>query len=216
MSQLKLSLTGVPDYKTRTAIFKSLKARSPAIKRAVTSYNTLARKLGRQTLDFKETMQYSFLTEFDMLRIGREDIRQKPWAHPHYRAVRDLYFKIEQARAEIQRLHPEINRMHAWMDKERQVYEGAISVAQTSNPDLAAELLNVYTEQLRIHRTICYWLAKCQRLDGYRGKFYAEKDIVVSHGLDDELAGDELPADNEVEATVDNTEELLERLERLG
>jgi len=201
------------DYKTRTAIFKSLKARSPAIKRAVTAYNTLARKLGRETLDFKETMQYSFLTEFDMLRIGREDILKKPWARPHFRAVRDVYFKIEGARAEIRRLHLEINSMHAWMDQEQRVYEAAIAANQS---ELASELRGAYAEHLRVQRTIRYWLAKCQRLDGYRGKYYDEKNIVISHSPDDELAGDELPADHEVEVTVDNTEELLERLERLG
>jgi len=204
------------NYKTRTSIFKHMKSRSNTIRSAIASYNAFARRLGRPTLDFKKTMEYSFIAEFDLLRIGRTDIRAEPWSNPHNRALRDSYFRVIRAREEIKRLHLEMDRMHAWMRQERSDHETAVTELKETEPDLASELVTVYAEQLRVHHVIRYWLAKCQDLDGFAGTVVMLTNIELPVNMQDDIAADECEPDEDVAAAVFDLEEALIRVERLG
>ncbi|KAI6017609.1 hypothetical protein BKA83DRAFT_4058793 [Pisolithus microcarpus] len=109
-------------YKLRKHIAKALQTRSTAIKVALDRYNkcALAVRPPRQTLRWEQVVEYAFLADFDLLRDTREDISQRPWAHPTARFAIDTYFKMRRAEEEIERLNIEIRRVITYMrDEER-------------------------------------------------------------------------------------------------
>ncbi|KAF9028412.1 hypothetical protein BDP27DRAFT_1536130 [Rhodocollybia butyracea] len=73
LTKLNMSRTG---YKLRKHIAQALKTRSQAICTAVTSYNDAASELGRPQLTWEEVLDYTFLSDFELLRDARRDISQ--------------------------------------------------------------------------------------------------------------------------------------------
>ncbi|KAF9070770.1 hypothetical protein BDP27DRAFT_1220166, partial [Rhodocollybia butyracea] len=65
LTKLNMSRTG---YKLRTHIANALKARSQAICTTVTAYNDAAFELDRPQLTWEQVLEYSFLSDFDLLR----------------------------------------------------------------------------------------------------------------------------------------------------
>lgn len=104
----------------RKHIAKALQARSKAVKTAIASYNAAAEAMTPQmpTLDWEQVVEYAFLSDFDLLREGREDIRQEPWALPAGRAAMDQHFKLLRADEEIRRLNLEIPRFVTFIQDE--------------------------------------------------------------------------------------------------
>ncbi|KIK29667.1 hypothetical protein PISMIDRAFT_6917 [Pisolithus microcarpus 441] len=100
-------------YKLRKHIAKALQTRSAAIKVALDRYNkcALVVRPPRQTLRWEEVVEYAFLADFDLLRDTREDISQRPWAHPTACFALDTFFKMRRAEEEIARLNIEIRRV---------------------------------------------------------------------------------------------------------
>lgn len=100
-------------YKLRKHIAKALQARSKAVRAALDRYNAAAQEIDppRPTLQWKDVVNYVFLSEFDLLRDARQDVRTRPWARPAGRMAMDLYFKIQRAKEEIDRLNIEIPRV---------------------------------------------------------------------------------------------------------
>ena len=95
----------------RKHIAKLLQSRSHAIKTALERYNVAAAAMcpPKPQLQWDQVVEYSFLSQFDLLRSdSREDISQRPWATPAGRLAMDLYFKVQRAHEEIQRLNVEI------------------------------------------------------------------------------------------------------------
>ncbi|KIK17516.1 hypothetical protein PISMIDRAFT_15072 [Pisolithus microcarpus 441] len=102
-------------YKLQKHIAKALQTRSAAIKVALNHYNKCALVVQppRQTLRWEEVVEYAFLADFDLLRDMREDISQRPWAHPTARFALDTFFKMRRAEEEITCLNIEIlSRRH--------------------------------------------------------------------------------------------------------
>src|ERR1700761_2638354 len=102
----------------RKLIAKALQARSKGLKNAITRYNEAAAALGRPLLTWQEVVEYGFLADFDLLRLGREDLRNLPWALPGAREAMDQHFKILQAEVERTRLNTEILRFVTFMPEE--------------------------------------------------------------------------------------------------
>ena len=98
-----IPIDALSGYKLRKHIGKVLQARSSAIKTALEQYNVAARALSppRHTLTLEEVVEYTFLSDFQLLQDTREDISQCPWASPMARLVLDTYFKMCRAQEEI-------------------------------------------------------------------------------------------------------------------
>ena len=60
----------------RKHLANALKARSKSIQAAIEAYNTAARSLTppRQQVSWDEILEFSFLSEFDILRDARDDV----------------------------------------------------------------------------------------------------------------------------------------------
>ncbi|KAJ7155575.1 hypothetical protein C8R43DRAFT_1000468 [Mycena crocata] len=117
LTKMNMSGTG---YKLRKHIAKALQSRSRAVKTALTNYNAAAANLNppRAALTWEQVVEYAFLSDFDLLRDGRDDIRQETWATPAGRLAMDMYFKIERSDEEIVRLNIEIRRFVTYMRDE--------------------------------------------------------------------------------------------------
>ncbi|KZT50691.1 hypothetical protein CALCODRAFT_420551, partial [Calocera cornea HHB12733] len=109
----KMSLRGTVGYALRTHLAKALRERSEAIRNALQRYNNLARDLKppRATLSFQEVVDYSFLSEFTLLRHSREDIRSKRWSDPFVRETTVKWLLVRCARTELKRLNVEVRRL---------------------------------------------------------------------------------------------------------
>ena len=99
-----------------------MKARSVAIRTALTKYNEAAALLfpPRSPLSWEEVVEYAFLSDFDILRDTREDIRLRPWATPAARLAMDGHFKLLRAEEEILRLNVEIRCFATFIRDEAQ------------------------------------------------------------------------------------------------
>lgn len=104
-------------------------------------------------------------------------------------------------------------------------YEKAIQDTRNTDPALSSELHNRCGEVLRVQENIIYWLGKTERLEDYTGKFHAKVAIALkpipaggpAQSPEDNRLGDEtVPADPEVEEEVDDMEDILNKMARLG
>ncbi|KAI6020369.1 hypothetical protein BKA83DRAFT_4464675 [Pisolithus microcarpus] len=77
---------------------------------ALDHYNTAAHamNLPRHQLHWDEVVEYTFLSEFDLLRDSQQDVSQQPWTMPAARLMMDWYFKKCHALEEVQHLNVEI------------------------------------------------------------------------------------------------------------
>ncbi len=80
------------------------------------------------------------MSDFDLLRCTRHDIREKPWANPTNRILRDQFFKLKQAQEEIQRLNVEIRRVITYMQDEELFLEEHESLLRDVQPELAYQI----------------------------------------------------------------------------
>lgn len=138
-------------YKLRRHIAHSLQARSQAVKSALKRYNDAARAFHppRPSLTWEEVVDYAFLSDFDLLRETRQDIRQQPWAQPTNRSIMNQWFKLKRAREEIQRLDIEIRRVVTHMRDEEQYLTAVEEELQESDPILAFHIQRYRLDQTR-------------------------------------------------------------------
>lgn len=170
LQKSQLDSTG---YKLRVHLAKHLKKRSQTLRTALTAYNKAAKALTppRPTVTFHEIIHYAWLSEFDLLRQSRHDIRAKPWAKPQVRVVVDQWFKLQRAREEQDRLNVEIARLRTWLRDDRWHWQKA-----STNPQLLKDFPALATEMQRraqrhesIRLSVEYWLQKIDKLPGFSG-----------------------------------------------
>jgi hypothetical protein len=155
----------------RKHIAKALRVRSQAIRTAIDRYNTAAASLHppRKSLQWDDVIEYGFLSEFDLLRDTRQDIRTKTWATPTGRFAMDLHFKMLRAREEIDRLNIEVRRFLTFIQDEDRFLRGKEDGCRASDVVLAHQI-SVYRMQhgrfaaLHIHR-----LEQISQLPGFTG-----------------------------------------------
>ncbi|KAJ7885489.1 hypothetical protein B0H14DRAFT_3082271 [Mycena olivaceomarginata] len=134
LTKMNLSGTG---YKMHKHIAKALQARSQAIRNALKRYNAAASALDRRTLSWPEVIDYTFLSEWDLLRDPDGNARLRPWAIPAARILLDAYFKIERAKEEIDRLNVEIKRFVTYIGDEKAFLDGKVIEVEARDPHLA-------------------------------------------------------------------------------
>ncbi|KAI6013128.1 hypothetical protein BKA83DRAFT_4466258 [Pisolithus microcarpus] len=112
LSKMNQSGTG---YKLHKHIGKALQTCSVAIQATLMQYNSAAKALGHQTLEFDEVVEYAFLADFDLLRDMQQDISSQPWASPTGRLAVNTYFKLCQAEEEVICLNVEIHQVATYL-----------------------------------------------------------------------------------------------------
>ncbi|KAE9398022.1 hypothetical protein BT96DRAFT_995208 [Gymnopus androsaceus JB14] len=136
MARLNVSSTG---YKMRKHIGQSLKNRSKSIQSAIVSYNEAAAALNppRQKITWDQIVDFSYLSEFDILRDTPEE--------------------------ELSRVHVEVKRLLTYIvDEEKEVCDKAREV-EADDPALALQLRLYWREQSRfnaLHRSCLFAITK--------------------------------------------------------
>ncbi|KAJ7077509.1 hypothetical protein B0H15DRAFT_955006 [Mycena belliarum] len=169
LTKMNMSGTG---YKLRKHIAKALQARSRAVQTAVVNYNAAASRLSppRDELTWEQVVDYAFLSDFDLLCDGREDIRDEPWAKPSGRIAMDLYFKIERAGEEVERLNIEIRRLVTYMrDEDGFLRRAWVSIRESAGEAMAHQVHLYWMRQGPFHDEHRYRRHALQRLLGFSG-----------------------------------------------
>ncbi|KAJ3917507.1 hypothetical protein F5877DRAFT_44531 [Lentinula edodes] len=224
LSRLNISGTG---YKMRKHLASALKKRSKSIQSAITEYNTVAAKMKpkRQPVDWEEVVEYAFLSEFDILRDTREDIRERPWAVPANRVIITQFFKVIGAEDELSRVHQEIRRLITYMQQEKNELITRERELMPTNPTLALQVRNFRRERGRFHEVHKKRLLSITKLPGFdwstNSKYffpgtsverrinhtsYAAEALTAERGVDEDNTDDD--DDDE-----DEDEELVRRID---
>ncbi|KAI5984422.1 hypothetical protein EDD15DRAFT_2375241 [Pisolithus albus] len=182
LSKMNQAGTG---YKLRKHIAKALKARSAAIRSALDRFNVAARACSPppRQLTFEEVVEYTFLTDFDLLRNAtREDISQRPWASPAARAAMDHYFKVCRAEEEIERLNVEVRRIVTYLRDEDRYMKACIAQLQIDHPPLAYQAQHYYNVRARFTSHHLRLLAEISGLHGFTGIILPGKSTKTNPG----------------------------------
>ncbi|KAH7870139.1 uncharacterized protein C8R40DRAFT_1163288 [Lentinula edodes] len=183
LSRLNISGTG---YKMRKHLASALKKRLKSIQSAIIEYNTVAAKMKpkRQPVDWEEVVEYTFLSEFDILRDTREDIRECPWAVPANRVIITQFFKVIGAEDELSRVHQEIRRLITYMQREKDELTTRERELMPTNPTLALQVRNFCRERGRFHEVHRKRLLSITKLPGFDWSTNRKIDTFLSVATD--------------------------------
>ncbi|KAJ7736059.1 hypothetical protein B0H14DRAFT_3097554 [Mycena olivaceomarginata] len=134
----KMNMSGTGN-ELRKHIAKALQTRSKTIRTALGRYNAAATSLDppRRTLKWEEVVEFTFLSDFDLLRDPEGNAAICPWATPAARALMDTHFKILRAKEEIQCLNIEIRRLVTYIRDEWDFLVVKEEEIRETDPDLA-------------------------------------------------------------------------------
>lgn len=193
-------------------INKMLKVRSQALKTAVEDYNKIAKRLGREQVRPENVLSYVYLSQFELLRLSRHKILEKPWAGSLARNASTAYHKLLRSEEEIKRLNIEVLRLTAYIRDHHTNVERILIELHESGPDLAHQLekWHHYRKQQDLYhlsrlKSTEYVCNTIPSLDGL-GIVHAE-----SHESHDD--GEESGTDIDAHEIVDSTMEVLSRLD---
>ncbi|KAJ7451074.1 hypothetical protein FB451DRAFT_1284595 [Mycena latifolia] len=145
---------------------------SRAIKTAIEQYNSAAATLDvpREPLSWEEVVDYTFLSDFDLLRFARTDIASEGWAQPAGREAMDQYFKLLRADEEIKRLNIEIPRLVTYMRDEEAFLERQEARVLTKHSAALAHQVSLYAmRQGRFNDSHRCCLLKLANIEGFSG-----------------------------------------------
>lgn len=177
----------------RKHLANALKARSKSIQAAIETYNTAARSLSppRQLISWDEILDFSFLSEFDILRDARDDVREKKWATQKNRLLMQQFFKLLSAETELTRLHVEIRRLLTYMEDEDSKIHACSERLRESDPALALQVRLRGQMRSRFNKLHRQRFGAITRLEGFqranmvyfrRGTSVAVDDFVIDAG----------------------------------
>lgn len=156
-------------YKMRTALAKSLQTRSNAIRTAVRKYNEAALRFDppKPIVDWSKVTHYSFLEEFDLLRLSRNDFSTKLWANTAIRDTMRQYQKILRAREEITRCTIEVRRLHTSIVNEQRHLRNVLSTL--CDDPMYGYMEDHVIRRRRVNDVICAHIAQIYDLEGFTG-----------------------------------------------
>ncbi|KAJ7190918.1 hypothetical protein GGX14DRAFT_381613 [Mycena pura] len=169
LTKMNMSGTG---YKLRRHIAKALQARSRAVQTALANYNDAGSRLipPCDELSWEQVVDYAFLSDFDLLHDGREDIRNEPWAKPSGRIAMDMYFKIERAGETIKRLNIQIKRLITYIrDEDDCLRRAEVSVRESEGEAMAHQVHLYRMRQGRFHDEHRHRLYTLRKVPGFSG-----------------------------------------------
>jgi hypothetical protein len=137
----------------------------------------------RPTLDWDVVVDYSYLSQFELLRDCREDVRQRPWAVPAARLVAQSYLKARRAEEEIARLNIEVRRLYTWLRDEYWALTGAM---QGADPLIAKEIGLLVSRHVEASGVQQHRIMQIVALPGYTG---GDLDGGTRNGLEHTVTG---------------------------
>jgi len=144
----------------------------------------VAKSFKRSKLKWEDVVTYAFLSEFDLLRDSRSDIRKKPWAAPAARQLLDQYFKIQCAHEEITRLNIEIRRVVTYMKDKKHFLIRMQEKLVDTQPHLAHQVKLDQDERGQFNEVHIKCFVKLALQKGFTGTVKAGESLKnISGGL---------------------------------
>ncbi|KAG6379830.1 hypothetical protein JVT61DRAFT_10378 [Boletus reticuloceps] len=196
LSKLGMSGTG---YKLQQQIAKALQRRSEAIRKAIQHYNKEAILLNppQPTITWKEIVDYSILSEFDLLRQSRSDVRQDDWAKPAYHKATVKFFKLSHARKEVTRIEIEVHCLRTAIHDKEQLMKATIDHLLQMDHALAKELERQQYSCSGANANIILCLDQIKTSIGYNGcKGIGTRQVVLAEPPNPEMGNNDLSHSN--------------------
>ena len=116
--------------------------RSATIQSTLDEYNSIAGTMHpcRRILKWEEVVEYAFLSDFDLLRDGCQDISKLPWASPMGRCAMNLHFKMCHMKEEIRCLNIKIRQFATYIHDEEKYLGECESHLWAIHPGLAHQV----------------------------------------------------------------------------
>lgn len=148
-----------------------MKSRAEAIRHALDEYNKYAVQLNppRDQISWSTIVNAVFLSELDILKDTRQDIRKLKWANIEHRQASQLYFSIKRAKEEIARLNVEARRLLTGMFDEHCEFRRAIASTVASDPPLSFELARIWSFRDKLNTKVAERLLSTSKLTGFTG-----------------------------------------------
>lgn len=168
----------------RQHVGHALQARSGAIRTALVRYNSAAQELvpPRQTLEFDEVIEYAFLSDFDLLRDARQDVRERPWATPTGRRAVDEYHHMLRAREEVKRCNNEVQRIATELRDEATFLHHHEELHRHTNPLIAHQITKYRQVRGRFDAHHKRQLKAIAQLDGFTGSIKPGQSLDTGRG----------------------------------
>ena len=130
---------------------------------------------------WEEVVEYTFLSDFDLLQNARQDVSMLPWASPMAHRATDLHFKMCHAKEEIQHLNIEICWLVTYIhDEERYLHE-CENQLKTLHPGLAHQVMQGNVRgRFTLRHLKC--LGDIAALPGFSGTLTVGKSIQKAQG----------------------------------
>lgn len=144
-------------------------------------YNKQADHLGWPVLDFQQVIEYSFLSDFELLHHMHSDITQQPWAQPLIHNAMISWMKTEHVKEEIKHLNIEAWCLKTYILDSSFAQQHTIQHLCQTDPALAAELQECHDTQSSIGALLSQQLHKMECLSGFTGwrPFGVQAGVVV-------------------------------------
>jgi hypothetical protein len=162
-------------YNQREKINQALKNRLDAIHTSLDKYNKAAKALNRDQLTMAEVMKMTSIADFHLLGETRDDIRNARWTHHDAREATWLYFRVKQAREEVERLNVEMKRQITYMIEEHTLYSQVYAQIRKQNFYLATYLDKERKHRDEIFAHVTNYILKTSCLQGFTGSLGAGK-----------------------------------------
>jgi len=160
-------------YKMQTSIWKALKRCGKAIQTAIDKYNKLATTmhLPALTLDWKNVVNYTFISEFDILwhSYSPADLNSRLWILQANHEIASRYFKVVHAREEVHRLDIEIRCLFTAIHDEQQHLLQTSDLLSLTDPAQAAKLQEIYHARVHTNQIHLRQLRAIMVMPGYLG-----------------------------------------------
>ena len=193
-------------------ISKNLKTCSQALRKAVDDYNVAAGRLGHEQVRPDNVLSYVYLHQFDLLRLSKHKILDKPWSKGVAREASAAYFKLKRSHEELRRLDAEVERWLAYTRSHFNKVEEVLSTLQETDPDLARHISRHH--EYRKQQDLYHWTrlnveGHIQRDRVGSGSFLLEDSVASQSSDDRELDSED---DEEAHEVISRTFEALGRM----
>jgi hypothetical protein len=207
-------------------IANALQKRSAAVCAALDQYNAAAKVLQppHSTLKWEDVVEYTFLSDFNLLCDTRQDIHTRPWATPLGRFALDTHFNIVHAREELKRLNLEVRRVATHIQDEDTFLHVREDTICTTNPHLAHQIslyckVRGHFNAHHIHR-----IRQIAGLPGYTGTTSVDvalearssgTESAAEHNPDDERRENDADVVTQEQRELQGEQELEEQEEKV-
>ena len=158
-------------------------------------------------MSWSQIVDYVYLGEFDVLRLGISDRSHEKWTKQVHREAAIKFFKLCRAREEIRRLNVEVRRLEFSMQTESNKVTVMLRTLATEDPPLASELQRQWKYRSSVNDVHRNRLAELRTMSYFTGA-----RVTMSCTLDNTegLHDDTTEEDTHIEVATDFIAEIMD------